>query len=72
MKAIILMPNQNNLEVLEITVSNRDFRQLQKMQYEGGFERFRISLYDDEIKGGKTDVKKLSNWLNEVFITTKK
>ena len=70
MKRIILYPEQNDLSILKIIVRDKDYQNLKKMQYSGGFKRFGLSLYDD-IKNGtytKSDAEILAKWLNNVFV----
>jgi hypothetical protein len=68
MKTIILHPEQNNLQTLKINVREKDYKKLKKLQYSGGFKRYGLSIYAENIKGQYKDSEKLSEYLNKVFI----
>lgn len=70
MKSIILYPEQNNLKPLQIVVREKDYKDLKKMQYSGGFKRFGLSVIDDKIKGKYKDWEKLGEYLGKIFLNT--
>lgn len=66
MKTIILTPEQDNLKPLQATVSAKEWRNLEALQYHGGFRRFGMELYDDTSKG-KSEMPEVTKWLQQVF-----
>lgn len=66
MSKIIHIFNEVTLETSVITVSNKDYKTLQKLEFCGGFKRFGLSIYD-EIKNLKTETNKLIQCLNDIF-----
>jgi len=71
MKNIILSPEQNNLQPLQIIVRDKTYRDLKKMQYTGGFKRFGLSIYSEAKRGQDKPINydKLGEWLGYVFQT---
>lgn len=69
---IILTPEHKGLETLQINVTKKTYKDLKKLQYQGGFKRFGLSVYDDTPKKAKyTEYDVLGEWLKKIFIPCK-
>jgi len=67
MQTIILNPEQTGLTPLKITVPDKTVKKLRKMQYNGGFKRFGLDIYEIVPKQRYNDYEKLGQWLGKVF-----
>ena len=63
---IINLYNEVNKDSVQLTVSNKDFKTLESLQFVGGFKRFGISLYD-EVNKAKRQKKEVLEFLNGIF-----
>lgn len=72
MLRIILTSEQQDVESIEVVVTNLTYKSILGYQYAGGFKRFGISIVDDKIKGRKqySEKDKTLNFLKQVFLNT--
>lgn len=70
MKTLILQNNIEKAPYNTIVVSEKQYKDLESLQYSGGFKRFNMEIYDEH-KGGKSENEKLVAFLGTVFSKTK-
>jgi hypothetical protein len=70
MKTIELSAEQIGVPSLRITVRKKDYKFLKMLQYQGGFKRFGLTVYENKVKGIYTEqhALSLSRWLHMVFL----
>lgn len=58
-------PNIEGGETFIAVISKQAFARLESLQYEGGFLRYSIDLYNDNVKVNSYDTKWLKSWMKE-------
>jgi hypothetical protein len=70
MKVIQISDNTATSQMMQIAVTNKDYKTLEQLQYCGGFLRFNMSIYDEQKKRCKTDKDNLIPFLEKVFVNS--
>ena len=67
MYLIELTSNENNPKKIGLIVTKKQLKQIEGLQALGGFLRYHVDIYSDNIKTGKIDKGAFSQFLFEVF-----
>lgn len=67
MLLIQLRTNEAKPKKIGLIVTKKQFRVINNLQTLGGFLRYQIDIYDDNVKGGKLDLLAFNQFMVEVF-----
>jgi hypothetical protein len=67
MLLIQLRTNDENPKKIGLIVTKKQFEVINQQQTLGGFLRYQIDIYDDNIKKGKLDILAFNQFMLEVF-----
>lgn len=67
MLLIQLRTNEAKPKKIGLIVTKKQFRVINDLQTLGGFLRYQIDIYDDNVKGGKLDILAFNQFMVEVF-----
>ena len=58
--------NIKTKQITIINVTDGKLKELEKLQYIGGFKRFGLEIENDNVRG-KKDLKRIETFINEIF-----
>ena len=67
MLLIQLRTNGQKPKRIGLIVTKKQFKVINELQTLGGFLRYQIDIYDDQVKGGKLDILAFNQFMVEVF-----
>lgn len=67
MYLIELASNEIKPKRVGLIVTNKQLKQIEHLQTLGGFLRYQVDIYSDDVKSGKIDKEAFSQFLFEVF-----
>lgn len=67
MLLIQLRTNEAKPKKIGLIVTKKQFRVINNLQTLGGFLRYQIDIYDDNVKAGKLDLLAFNQFMVEVF-----
>lgn len=67
MLLIQLRTNEAKPKKIGLIVTKKQFRVINNLQTLGGFLRYQIDIYDDNVKAGKLDILAFNQFMVEVF-----
>lgn len=67
MLLIQLRTNEAKPKKIGLIVTKKQFKVINELQMLGGFLRYQIDIFDDNVKAGKLDILALNQFMMEIF-----